>query len=89
MILNAVIHGNLAVGSGPAREWHDLAVREGQIAEALRDASRASRLVTVAAGLERAVSGDRHRRPGQRLPPAILGPGGTRNRGGGPVPGGG
>lgn len=50
MVLNAVIHGNLAVGSGPAREWHDLAVRERQIAEALRDATRAARLVTVAAG---------------------------------------
>ncbi len=50
VLLNAVIHGNLGVASGPAAAWRDLALRETLIAAALADAALAGRLVTLAIG---------------------------------------
>jgi hypothetical protein len=48
VLLNAAIHGNLAVGSGPSSAWSDLADRAAMIAVALDDPRLAARIVTVA-----------------------------------------
>lgn len=48
VLLNAAIHGNLRVASGPSKTWRDLEVRGVQLAEALHDPARAGRVVTAA-----------------------------------------
>ena len=50
ILLNAAIHGNLDVASGPSANWSDLATRTSLIAAALQDPVRAARSVTVALG---------------------------------------
>jgi hypothetical protein len=50
LIANAVIHGNLQVGSGRSELWRDLSDRQHAIAAALADPSRAARVVTIAIG---------------------------------------
>jgi hypothetical protein len=50
ILVNAAVHGNLEVSSGPASAWRDLSLRHQLIAAALDDPARAARLVTVALG---------------------------------------
>ena len=50
IMLNAAIHGNLEVGSGPSRDWRDFSARQNKIDEALADPAKAARAVTVAIG---------------------------------------
>ncbi len=47
VLLNAAIHGNLEVASGPSHTWQDLEERAGRVAEALRDPVRAERVITA------------------------------------------
>ena len=47
ILVNAAVHGNLQVESGPACEWQDLERRAHRIAAALRDPVRSARLVTA------------------------------------------
>lgn len=48
LMLNAAIHGNLGVSSGPSACWPDLSARNGMIKAALADPTAAARAVTVA-----------------------------------------
>ncbi len=50
LLLNAAIHGNLEIGSGPSADWRDLSARQREIAAALQDATRSARVLTVAVG---------------------------------------
>ncbi len=50
LLLNAAIHGNLEVGSGASTSWQELSSRQSMIADALRNASRSERMLTVAIG---------------------------------------
>ena len=50
ILVNAAVHGNLGVQSGPSTAWSDLTARQGLIEAALEDPLRAERLVTVALG---------------------------------------
>ena len=50
LIVNAIVHGNLAVASGRACQWQDIAGRQALIAASLADRSRADRVVTIAVG---------------------------------------
>ena len=50
LLLNAAIHGNLEIESGPSTNWCDLSAREGMIAAALQDVKRSARVLTVAVG---------------------------------------
>ena len=50
LLLNAAIHGNLEIDSGPSTNWRDLSAREGMIAVALQDPKRSARVLTVAIG---------------------------------------
>jgi hypothetical protein len=47
LIVNAALHGNLAVASGNAARWRDLDARRAMIGRALADFTRARRLVTI------------------------------------------
>ena len=48
VLVNAAMHGNLAIETGPAATWTDLAARQELIATALQQDKRRKRLVTVA-----------------------------------------
>ena len=50
LLLNAAVHGNLGIGSGPSSNWQDLSDRQAMIASALRDRTRSGRVVTMAVG---------------------------------------
>ena len=50
LLLNAAIHGNLEIGSGPSTNWHELSARQAMIADALQDKARCARVLTVAVG---------------------------------------
>ena len=50
LLLNAAVHGNLEIGSGPSIDWHDLCARQGMIAAALQDRTRSARVLTIAVG---------------------------------------
>ncbi len=50
LIVNAIVHGNLAVASGRSCHWEDMAGRQAMIAASLADRERAGRIVTIAAG---------------------------------------
>ena len=50
LIVNAIVHGNLAVASGRSRQWQDMAGRQALIAASLADRSLAGRVVTIAVG---------------------------------------
>ncbi len=48
ILVNAAVHGNLGVPSGPSASWSDLDIRDAAIAAALEDPHLAGRFVTVA-----------------------------------------
>ena len=50
VVLNAAIHGNLEVASGPLSNWSNLIARDKLIESALQDPRLAARAVTVAMG---------------------------------------
>ena len=50
LLLNAAIHGNLEIGSGPSTNWRDLSARQRDIAAALQDMTRSGRVLTMAVG---------------------------------------
>ncbi len=50
LLLNAAIHGNLAIGSGASTNWRELSQRQTMIANALQDKAHSARLLTVAIG---------------------------------------
>ena len=50
LLLNAAIHGNLEIASGPSRNWYELSARQSMIAAGLQDEARAARVLTVAVG---------------------------------------
>lgn len=50
VLINAAIHGNLAVEFGPSRVWNELLARQNLVDAALEDPILAARAVTVAIG---------------------------------------
>ena len=48
VLVNAAIHGNLGVASGPSKTWSDIEERAAQVACALHDPARAGRVITAA-----------------------------------------
>jgi len=56
LLVNAVIHGNLQIGSGRSDEWADLAQRRGGIARSLADRSLATRRIQQRSRMPRATS---------------------------------
>ena len=50
LLLNAAVHGNLEIGSGPSVNWHDLSARQSMISAALQDSTLSARVLTVVAG---------------------------------------
>jgi hypothetical protein len=50
ILVNAAIHGNLRVPSGPAREWADIVAHRRSIDAALADPMHAARVVTMVLG---------------------------------------